>query len=130
MIDCLSHIIDYTVGNNQQNLEFLVLEVARISLANTVDGVQNRAEVGGTIQIDICQIMLVVLDDFLKVIDSRIEDVTVHSETVSGPLSIWGYTTTEAKQVDSLVSIVVLENSADLLNDLQVLITLHVEVMK
>jgi hypothetical protein len=85
---------------------------------------------GGTIQIDICQIMLVVLNDFLKIIDSWIKDVTVHSETVSGLLSIWGHTTTEAEQVDSLVSIVVLENSTDLLNDLQVLIFLHVEVME
>jgi hypothetical protein len=86
--------------------------------------------VGWTVQIYIGKVMFVVLNDFLQVVDSWIEDVTVHSETVSSPLSIWGDATTETVQVDSLVSVIVLKNATDLLDNLQVLITLHVKIMK
>ena len=74
--------------------------------------------------------MFVVLNDFLQVLDSRVENVTVHSETVSCSLSIWWDTTTEAEQVDSLIRIVVLENTTNLVDHLEVLVLLHVEVVK
>ena len=85
---------------------------------------------GRAVKVNICQVVLVVLYYFLQVLDSWVEDVTIHCEAVSCSLRIWRYATSEAEQIDPLISVVVLENATNLVDDLKVLVLLHVKVVE
>lgn len=74
--------------------------------------------------------MLVMSYHFLELVYARVEDVTVHCKAVRCPLFVWENCTTEPKQVDLLICVVELQNAANLVNDLQVLILLHVPVVE
>jgi len=130
LVDRLAHVINHTISDDQKHLELLIVVVAWISLTDIVDSVEDRTEVGGAVQVDIGQIVLVVLYNFFQVVDSGVEDVTVHGEAVRCSLGVWRNTAAEAEQVDSLVSVVILENSTHLVDNLKVLVTRHVKVME
>lgn len=130
LVNGLSQIVDYTIGNDQQHLELLIVVVSRVCLTDVINGLQDRAEMGRTVQVNIRQAVLVVSHRFFEASNSRIETVTVHREAVSRSLAVWRHTSTEAKQIDVLVSVVVLQNAAHRLHHLQVLVLRHVEVVK
>jgi len=74
--------------------------------------------------------VLVVSHNFRELGYARVKDVTVHCKAVRCPLFVREDSTTEPKQVDLLVCIVELQNATNLINNLQVLILLHVPVVQ
>lgn len=74
--------------------------------------------------------VLIVSNHFLQVVYSRIEYVPIQSEAVGRPLSVRRDSAAEPKQVDPFVSVIELQNAADLLNYLKVLVSGHVKVMQ
>ena len=85
---------------------------------------------GRAVKVNICQVVFVVLHYFLQVLDSWVENVTIHCEAVSCSLRVWWNTTTEAEQIYPLISVVVLENATNLVDDLKVMVLLHVKVVE
>lgn len=83
-----------------------------------------------TVQVDGGQASLVLVNDFFQTEDSRVEYVTIHREAVSGPRRVGRHAATEPKKVDPLVSIVVLQDTADRLDHLKILVLHKVKVVK
>lgn len=132
MVNRFVHVIDNAIGDNEQNLELLVAVAAWISLTHIVHGVKDGAKVRWTIQVDVAVIdaVLVVIYNVIEIVHSWIEDVSVHREAVRSNLGIWSDTTSEAEKIDLLIGVVVLKNTTDGVDNLQVLVLIHVEVMK
>lgn len=84
------------------------------------------------IQIDclVADAVLVVSNDLFELVDAWVKNVTIQGEAVRGTLRIGLNCTTEPKQIDLLICIVELQNSTDLINNLQVLVLLHIPVME
>lgn len=74
--------------------------------------------------------MFIVSDHVVNAVDSWIENVSIHSEAVRGFLTIRWDGAPEAVQVNVLVRVVELENLANALDNLQVLVLKRVEVMQ
>ena len=70
---------------------------------------------------------MIALNDLLDSIDTWVEDVTIHCEAMGTSTVIWRDCATKTIQVDHLVTVVELEDIADSLNRLQVLVPLRVE---
>ena len=70
---------------------------------------------------------MIALDDLLDSIDTWVEDVTIHGEAVGTSTVIGRDCATKTIQIDHLVTVVELEDIADGLNRLQVLVLLRVE---
>lgn len=126
------HVINHTVSDNHENLELLVLIVAWISLTHAIDSVKNFTEVSRSIQIDclVADAVFVVRHHFRELINTRVKDVTIHGKAMRSPLIIREDCTTKAEQVNLLVRVVELQDATDLINDLQILIFLHVPVVE
>jgi len=88
--------------------------------------------VGGSIQVHVvvADAVLVVLHNLVQVMHARVEDVAVHGEAVGCALTVWQDAATETKQVDTLIGVVVLQNAANLVNHLQVLVPAHIPVVQ
>ena len=110
MVDGLPHIVDDTVGDDQQDLELLVLIAAWVSLHVVVHLIENRAEVGGAVQVYVLEAVSVVSDHFVKSVDAGVENVSIHCEAVARALTVRGYRTTEAVKIDVLIGVVELQN--------------------
>ena len=130
MVNRLLYVIYDTVSDNEQNLKLLVAIAPRVSLSDVVHCVENTAEVGGPVQIHNVHAVLVVLHHSLKSVNLRVEDVAVHRETVMCALVVWGDSSTESEQIDLLIRVVVLKDTADLVDHLKVLVARWVEVVQ
>lgn len=126
------HIINHTISNDEKNLELLILVITWVGLAHIVDAVENRPEMSWTVQVDIvvADAVLVVLDHIVQIVYTWIKNVAIHGEAVRSALTVGRDTTTEAEQVDLLVRVVVLEDAANLVDHLQILVPVHVEVVQ
>ena len=69
-------------------------------------------------------------DDLRNTVYTRVKDITIESETVRSTVVVWRDCAAKTVQVDHLVTVIELENVADGLNCLQVLIILRVEVVE
>lgn len=126
------YIINNAVSDDQQNLEFLVIVISRVTFAHTVCHVKNLVEVSWPVQIHIIigDTVLVVLHDFLDVVHPWIKNVSVHRKAMRWLLNEWLNRTAETKQIDFLVRVVVVQNAADLIDHLNVLVLFHVPIME
>ena len=70
---------------------------------------------------------MIALDDFLDSIDTWVEDITIESEAVGTSVIIGRDCATKPIQVDHLVTVIELEDVADGLYRLQVLVPLWVK---
>lgn len=130
LVNRLLNVINDTVSDDQQNLKLLVAIATRVSLRDVVHGVENAAEVGGPVQIHNVHAVLVVLHDSLKSFNLRVEDVAVHRKTVMCALVVWGNSGTKSEQIDLLIGVVVLEDTADLVDHLKVLVAGWVKIVQ
>jgi hypothetical protein len=117
LINCLSHVVNDTVCDDQQNLKLLVLEVSRICLNVVIHLVQNWSEMGRAIQINMLQTVLVVGNHFVEPINARVKDVAIHGKAVRSSLTVRRNCTAETIQVDKFVCIVELQNVSHWLDD-------------
>jgi len=69
-------------------------------------------------------------DDLVDAVDAWVEDVSIKSEAVGRPVSVGWHSAAKTVQVDLLVAIVELQDIANTLDSLQVLIALHIQEMK
>ena len=69
-------------------------------------------------------------DDLVDAIDPWVEDVTIEGETVGSPVCVRWHSAAKTVQVDLFVAIVELQDIANTLDSLQVLIALHIQEMK
>ena len=130
LIDCLVHVADDSISDNGQNVELLVHLSHTVGLHEIVDFINDLSEVSRSIEIALLNGVLVVCDNLLNAIDTWVENVTVQGETVATTVGIGWNSSSKAIQVYLLVAVVELEDVANALNRLQVLIALHVEVVK
>lgn len=130
LVDRLLNVVDDTVGDDQQHLELLVAIAAWVGLSHAVHCVEDAAEVRGPVQIHDVHAVLVVVHDSLEPIDLRVEDVAIHRETVVRALVVWGHAGTETEKIDLFIGVIVLQDTADLVNHLQILVAGRVKVVE
>ena len=65
-------------------------------------------------------------DDLVDAIDAWVEDVTIKSEAMRRSVCVGWHSAAKTVQVDLLVAIVELQDVADTLDSLQVLVALHI----
>ena len=83
-----------------------------------------------TVQINAVYTVFVVCNHFIQVVHSWIENITVQRKTMRCLLHKRWDCTTETEKVDFLVSVVKLQNLADLLDHLEVLVLHHAKVVQ
>ena len=89
--------------------------------------IDDLGEVSRAVQLAVSECLLIALDDLLDTIDTWIEDITIECEAVRASIIIRWDRTAKSIQVDHLVTVVELEDVANGLNRLQVLVPLRVE---
>jgi len=82
------------------------------------------------INVVVVDAVLVVLHHLLDAVDTRVENIAVHGETVRWLLGERVDGAAEAEQIDLLVRVVVLEDGAHLVDHLDVLVLVHVPVVQ
>ena len=96
------------------------------AFGHLVDELANWSEIGRSVQIHVVQGVLVSLYHSFEAIDSRIRNVSIEGEAVVALLLIGCDLCTETKDWDLLVSVVVLQDGADLLDGAKILVVLEV----
>ena len=96
------------------------------AFGHLVDELANWSEIGRSVQIHVVQGVLVSLYHSFEAIDSRIRNVSIEGEAVVALLLIGRDLCTETKDWDLLVSVVVLQDGADLLDGAKILVVLEV----
>ena len=89
--------------------------------------INDISEVSRAVQLAVSECLLIALNDLLDTIDTWIEDITIEREAVRASIIIRWDRTAKSIQVDHLVTVVELEDVANGLNRLQVLVPLRVE---
>ena len=92
--------------------------------------VDHISKVGWTVKFAVIKSALIALDDFGDSIDSRVEDISVESEAVRSPIVVGRDRAAEAVQIDHLILIVELENVANGLDGMKILISVGIHVMQ
>jgi len=82
------------------------------------------------VKINVLQTVSIVIYNLFQAVNSRIEDITIHRETMSCTLSKRRNCATKSVQIDEFVAVVELKNSTNWLNHLQVLVFLRIEEME
>lgn len=124
------HISDHTVSHDEKDLIFLVFLRALFCLGPVIYQLDNWREVSWAIEIDTLNSVFVRLENFIKAVDFRVENVTVQSKAVFSLISIRRNGCSKSKDRDLLVFVIVLKDVADRSNSIQVLVLLHIQVMK
>ena len=130
LINRLVHVIDHAIGNDHQNVELLVVLVHLLRLDMAAYLRQDLVEMSRSVELDIVQGALVRVDHFLHTIDTWVKDITVQGKAVRCAAVVWGHGTTKAIQVDLLIAVVELENVADGLDRLEILVAHWVEIVE
>ena len=95
-----------------------------------VDFFQDLLEVGRSVKLDRVECLLILGDNFLNAVDSWVEDVSVQSETVRCTICLRWDCATKTVQVYHLVGVVELQDLANGLDGLKVLILSRVKVVQ
>jgi len=95
-----------------------------------VDLFENFTEVGRTIEAALLQCILIALNNTLHSCNTRIENISVHSEAVRRTVSVRRNGTTKTVKVDHLVRVIELKNVAHILDSLQILVALRIEIVE
>ena len=82
LIDGLLHVVDNTVGEDEQDVILLVHLADLGGLHLAVHLVENLIEIGWSVQVGVLQGFLVMTDHFCDAVDARVEDVSVEGEAV------------------------------------------------
>jgi len=130
LVNRFLHVVDDTVGEQEQDVVLLVLLVHNFRLSNVVDLAQDFSKMRRPVQLSVLDGMLVDSDHLVESVHTRVEDVSVESEAVRGALGVGRNSATKAIQVDLLAAVVELEDAANIFDGLQVLVVVGVEVMK
>ena len=89
--------------------------------------IDDIGKISRAIQFAVSKGLLITLHDLLNAIDTWVEDVAIEGKAVGTSVIIGRDRATKTIQVDHLVTVVELEDIADSLNRLQVLVLLRVE---
>lgn len=116
MVNCLLHVIDHSIGDNQQNVELLILLSAFHIFCHIIHKFNYWGEVSGSIQLNSVDCVLVSFNHAINPLAFGVKDITVQGETVLCLLSFWWDDCTEAKSWDLFVRVIVLQNVADRLD--------------
>ena len=130
LVNCLIHVADYTVSDDHQDVELLVHLVDWLACDVLIHFVEDLGKVGRSVKLAVANGTLVAIDNLLDAIDARVEDVTVEGEAVGASIHIGWNGATEPVQIDLLVGVVELEDVADALDGVQVLVPIRVHVVE
>lgn len=100
------------------------------ALCHIVDQLKNRAKVRGPVQVHPVDGIFIGLDDSFDPVALRIENVSIKSKAVVRLLLVGRNGCPKAQHWDLLVRVVVLQDAANRLYGIQVLVLLHVKVMQ
>jgi hypothetical protein len=120
------HIADDAIRDDQQDVVFLVLLAAIHVSCHLINEVQNWCKVCWSIQFHTLNGMLINFDHVFDSVHFGVEDVAIECEAVIGCLGIRWDGCSEPKHWDLLVTVVILQNAADSLNGLKVLVLLKI----
>ena len=70
------------------------------------------------------------MNNAVNAVDARVKDIAVQRETVRGTFRVGGNCAAKAVQIDKFVGVVELKDVADGLEDLQILVSLGIEVVE
>lgn len=129
-VNRLLHIVNHTIGQDQQNVELLSVLRYIGRLGVCIGLLENLAEVGWAVKRTRVEGGLVVRNHLLNAVDARIKDITVKGEAMRGALVERRDRSAKAVQVDHLVAVVELKDVTDAFDGLQVLIASRVKVME
>ena len=130
LVNRLVHVIDDTVGDDDQDVELLSGLALQVRHDMVVDLSEDFAEVSRSVEAALLQSILIALDHTLNPGNAGIEDISVQGEAVRRTVGVGRDCATEAVEVDHLVSVIELENVAHILDSLQILVALRVEIVK
>ena len=130
LVNCLIHVADHTVSDDHQDVELLVHLVDWLACDVLIHFVEDLGKVGRSVKLAVANGTLVAIDNLLDAVDARVEDVTVEGETVGASVHIGRNGATEPVQIDLLVGVVELEDVADALDGVQVLVPVRVHVVE
>lgn len=77
MVDRLAHVVDDSICDDQENVEFLLLLIILFVFGHVVHLLKNASKVGWTVEIDVLQAVFVVRDHVIDTVDSWVEDVAI-----------------------------------------------------
>jgi len=129
LINCSFHIIDNTISNNQQDLEFLIVLITWVGFANIVHFADHIFKISWAWKLNVLNNMLITSTYFCQISNSWIKYITVHCETMWSLSHVWLNTSTKTIEIYFFRSIIELEDAPYLLNYLHILIVLHIKIM-
>lgn len=89
LVDCLLHVVDNAVGNDQQNVIFLVVLRDFCGLAAAVDFRNDGAEVRWAVQTYLLNRVHVGLQHSFKAVAFGLEDISIESKAMSRATRQW-----------------------------------------
>lgn len=130
LVDRLLQVTDDAVGDDEHDVELLVILADVSLLGHAVELIKDLREVGRPVQVDVLNGFLVVFNNFWDPVDPRIEDVAIEGEAVRCTVTVGWDCGAEPIQVDVLVRVVKLQDVADTVDRLHVLVLLQVGGVK
>ena len=106
LVDRLVHVVDHTIGDNDEDVELLGVGLLHVTLHVIADLVKNRAKVSWAVEVRLVDSVLIARQHTLNTIDTWIKDVAVQCEAVRGALGVGRYSTAKAVQVNQLIRVV------------------------
>jgi hypothetical protein len=91
---------------------------------------KNAAEISRSIEVCSLEGLLIMVDNFWNTIHSGVEDVTIQSKTVWSSLRGLRKGSTETIKIYHFRWVIVLQNIADRVDNLKILVPLRIKVMK
>lgn len=130
LVNSRLHVIDDTVGNDQQNVVLLVLLRNIHLLGHVINQLEQGAKVGRAVKVSAVDSVLVGVHDTLDAVTLRVEDITVQGEAMIGLRSVGRDRCAEAQRWDLLITVVVLQDIANRSDSVEVLVLLQVQVVE
>lgn len=82
LVNCFLHIVDDTIGKNENNLVFLVLLRAFVVLSHIIDCCENLREPSWSVEIYILQRVLVSLKHALKAVTFWVKNIAIERKAM------------------------------------------------
>ena len=106
LVNCILHIVDYSICYDKQNIEFLVIKCGWFKLCFIVNGLYDATEMGRSVKTHIWQTVFVMSNNIFDTINSWVKNISIHRKTMWGSLVIRWDRTTKAIKIDLFVWVV------------------------
>ena len=103
LVNCLLHIVDDSIGDNEQNLILLVHLRDILGLGHIIYELNNWCEISRTVQIDVFKRVFVSFNDTFEAVDFRVENVPIKGKAVRSSVCRWRDCCAKAERWNLLV---------------------------